>query len=112
MREQKRIRDEAKKAREQKITGGGALGADGKASISNAFIDQILRDEDPFAQPDDSANQSQILEKVKEECKISSYVVDMQIPAPVSPTLVLILCSRKKQSPMKDRYSVQSLIRA
>lgn len=56
MREQKRIRDEAKKAREQKITGGGALGADGKASISNAFIDQILRDEDPFAQPDDSMN--------------------------------------------------------
>jgi len=25
------------------------FGADGKASISNAFIDQILNDEDPFA---------------------------------------------------------------
>ena len=49
MREQKRIRDAEKKARQEKITGGGALGADGKASISNAFIETILRDEDPFA---------------------------------------------------------------
>ena len=49
MREQKRIRDAEKMARQQKLTGGGALGTDGKASISNAFIDQILRDEDPFA---------------------------------------------------------------
>jgi hypothetical protein len=55
MREQKRLRDEAKKVREQKLTGGGALGADGKASISNAFIDQILRDEDPFAHLNDSS---------------------------------------------------------
>ena len=58
MREQKRIRDAEKKARQDKITGGGALGGDGKASISNAFIETILRDEDPFAQLDDSVNQS------------------------------------------------------
>ena len=56
MREQKRIRDAEKKARQDKITGGGALGTDGKASISNAFIDQILRDEDPFAMLDESVN--------------------------------------------------------
>lgn len=57
------------------------FGADGKASISNDFIDKILRDEDPFMKEDEKENAS---EKPKEELKRSSYVVDMQIPAPVS----------------------------
>jgi len=42
MREQKRIRDAEKKAKQDKLTGGMAssvFGADGKANISNAFID-------------------------------------------------------------------------
>jgi len=56
MREQKRARDAEKKAKQEKLTGGmssSIFGSDGKTSISNAFIDQILRDEDPFATEDD-----------------------------------------------------------
>ena len=52
MREQKRKRDAEKKAKQDALTGGmsgSVFGADGRANISNAFIDQILRDEDPFA---------------------------------------------------------------
>ena len=41
MREQKRVRDAEKKARQDKLTGGagGNLFGEGKTSISNAFID-------------------------------------------------------------------------
>ena len=40
MREQKRVRDAEKKARQDRLTGGaGGLMTEGKTSISNAFID-------------------------------------------------------------------------
>ena len=48
MREQKRMRDENKKKKMNALTGGSSMYADGK-NISNAYIDQILNDEDPFA---------------------------------------------------------------
>ena len=84
MREQKRIRDEEKKRKHNAITGGNSVGTDGRQNISNAFIDQILNDEPLFPQANETTNQSQFIEKPKEELKVSSYVVDLQIPAPVS----------------------------
>jgi hypothetical protein len=39
MREQKRLRDEEKKKKQNLLTGGNAIGADGRQNISSAFID-------------------------------------------------------------------------
>lgn len=52
MREQKRLRDQERKAKEDRLAGavGGKLfGDDGKPNIDNAFIDRILNDEDPYS---------------------------------------------------------------
>ena len=46
MREQKRKRDEEKKAKMNYLTGGTS---GDKSVITNAYLDQILNDEDPFA---------------------------------------------------------------
>jgi hypothetical protein len=80
MREQKRVRDATKKAAQDKITGGlvGAM-QEGKANISNAFIDQILRDEDPFAYLNEEKKDESSQPKI--ELKLSCFVVDMEIPS-------------------------------
>lgn len=51
MREEKRLRDQEKKSKLERVTGGLAganFGKDGRG-IDNNIIDAILRDEDPFA---------------------------------------------------------------
>jgi hypothetical protein len=86
MREQKRKRDAEKKAKQDALTGGmggSVFGADGRANISNAFIDQILRDEDPFAPKEEQKSMIQDDGKAQlEPLKVSGYVVDMEVPPP------------------------------
>lgn len=80
MREQKRARDEEKKKKQDKLTGGmsdSLFGADGKSAVTNAFIDKILRDEDPF-----SVEEQKAQDEVKEQLKMSSFVIDMTIAPP------------------------------
>jgi hypothetical protein len=55
---------------------------EGKTNISNAFIDQILRDEDPFAYLNEEKKDEDKQQKI--ELKLSSFVVDMEIPSVVS----------------------------
>jgi hypothetical protein len=52
-----------------------------------------LRDEDPFAIKEDTQVHS---DAKKEELKVSSYVVDLQIPAPVSEPLPFNFFCRRK----------------
>jgi hypothetical protein len=82
MREDKRKRDEDRKVRQQRLTGGGAsmFGADGAPQIDNAFIDKILRDEDPYEHKEEKKEE----EKESVKLKTSSYVIDMEIHPPVS----------------------------
>ena len=87
MREQKRKRDADKKAKQDALTGGmggSVFGADGRANISNAFIDQILRDEDPFAPKEEQKSfvQDDGAKSNLEALKVSGYVVDMEVPPP------------------------------
>lgn len=69
MREQKRKRDAEKKAKADALMGGNSgsmFGNDGKANISNAFIDSILRDEDPFTPKEEAKKDGPIMvEKVE-----------------------------------------------
>jgi len=84
MREQKRKRDEEKKAKMNYLTGGTS---GDKSVITNAYLDQILNDEDPFApKVTEAGATSQVTRIVGEKVALatSSYVVDLQIPAPVS----------------------------
>jgi len=79
MREQKRKRDEEKKAKMDQLN---FKFPEGKTSIDNDIINQILNDEDPFAPKE---VQQQVEEKAERtELKVSTFVIDMQIPAPVS----------------------------
>jgi len=80
MREQKRKRDEEKKAKMDQLN---FKFPEGKTSIDNDIINQILNDEDPFAPKE---VQQQLEEKVERtELKVSTFVIDMQIPAPEKP---------------------------
>ena len=58
---------------------GNMFGTDGKSNISNAFIDSILRDEDPFAPKDESNVAATVLvgSSDKDPLKMSTYVIDM-----------------------------------
>ena len=79
MREQKRARDEEKKKRQEKITGGISNLQDSK--VTNEFVDKILRDEDPFDIKD--PNKKELGESVIHEAlKESTFVIDMQIMPP------------------------------
>ncbi len=49
-------------------------GASGHVSISNAFIDDILADKDPFSLAQEEAKQEEEKSK-KEELKVGSFVV-------------------------------------
>lgn len=79
MRDAKKKRDEEKKRKMDQLD---IKFGEGKTSIDNDIIEKILRDEDPFAAKD----QPTLEEKVdqKEELKVSTFVVDLEIPAPVS----------------------------
>jgi hypothetical protein len=86
MREQKRLRDAERKAREQRITGGlgGSLfGTDGRPNIDNAFIDRILNDEDPYSKMDEEEKKEHDTSS-KNELKQANFVVDMEVQPPVS----------------------------
>ena len=61
----------------------------GKTHIDHEIIEKILRDEDPFAPADLPKDAEEGKEASKEELKISTYVVDLEIPAPVSIYLYL-----------------------
>ena len=83
MREQKRIRDLEKDKKRKAI--GGDVGEGGRQNISNAFIDKILNDEPLYPETEQSLDQSQIIPQIaKEELKIAPYVIEMDIPPPVS----------------------------
>ena len=81
MREQKRKRDADKKAKQDALMGGSSaslFGTDGKSNISNAFIDSILRDEDPFTANLESKDAPVLVNNSgKDPLKVSSYVIDM-----------------------------------
>ena len=102
MREQKRQRDLDRKAKEDKLAGasGGRLfGDDGRPNIDNAFIERILRDEDPYAAPEKEEGKTEA-QGGREELKVSQFVVDLEIHPPVSNKLIHIYfdgARRKKQ---------------
>lgn len=81
MREDKRLRMAKKKAAEDRITGGNSIL--NASSISNKFIDDILNDKDPFAAEVEEEKQEMVARVKLEELKSSTYVVDMEIPAPI-----------------------------
>ena len=75
MRDAKKKRDEEKKKKMDQLD---IKIGDGKTSIDNDIIDKILRDEDPFAPPTTAgAATDALLEKPKEELKVSTFVVDL-----------------------------------
>lgn len=78
MRDAKKKRDEEKKKKMDQLD---IKFAEGKTSIDNDIIEKILRDEDPFA-PKEAAQEGEAKAEQKEELKLSTFVVDMQIPAP------------------------------
>lgn len=80
MRDAKKKRDEEK---QKKMAQLDIRIGEGKTSIDNEIIDKILRDEDPFA-PKDQPGATEEKVECKEELKVSTFVVDMQIPVPVS----------------------------
>lgn len=82
MREDKRLRDLKKKQQEERITGGNQVFGGSAASISNKFIEDILNDKDPF-QVETEESKVEVQVKTLEELKTSTYVVDMEIPAPI-----------------------------
>lgn len=81
MREAKRKRDEDKKKKMDQLDIGMAPG---KTHIDHEIIERILRDEDPFAPAEQPKDADEGQAAAKEELKVSTFVVDLQIPAPVS----------------------------
>ena len=81
MREAKRKRDEDKKKKMDQLDIGIQPG---KTHIDHEIIDRILRDEDPFTPAEQQKDAAENNETQKEELKVSTFVVDLQIPAPVS----------------------------
>lgn len=77
MREQKRKRDEEKKAKMNYLTGGTNSGD--KNVITNAYLDQILNDEDPFAPKVTEASAAAKTRVVgeMEPLLTSTYVIDI-----------------------------------
>ena len=84
MREEKRLRDQDKKQKLERVTGGLAganFGKDGRG-IDNNIIDAILRDEDPFAAKEEEVQDTGTA--TKDELKVSNFVCDFEIQPPVS----------------------------
>ena len=112
MREQKRIRDLEKDKKRKALTGGD-VGEGGRQNISNAFIDKILNDEPLYPETEQSMDQSQIMvpQIAKEELKIAPYVIEMDIPPPVSSLFRFVtITHRKNQLHTTDPCSAISLI--
>ena len=85
MREQKNVRDAAKKAKLDRVTGGLAganFGKDGKG-IDNTMIDAILKDEYSFDYSLKKENVS--AGPPKDELKFANLVNDIEIPPPKKP---------------------------
>ena len=91
MREQKRARDEEKKKKQDKLTGGmsdSLFGADGKSAVTNAFIDKILRDEDPFGVEEQKAaveEREEIVEELLEEVEEKRQHKNQQVDGEQKP---------------------------
>lgn len=64
--------------------GGLTSHNEGTSTIRADIIDSILRDEDPFKFTTEEAKKEAEETKGKDELKISAFVVDIEIPRPVS----------------------------
>ena len=80
----KRKRDDDKKKKMNEFD----IKVQERGGITSDLISKILNDEDVFATKDDNDTTRDLMGR--EDLKISSYVVDLQIPAPVSCTTFIL----------------------